>query len=77
MEGMRISDELRLPDRPIEFPEERQKADALQLALPNLARLARYERRALSRRKRDLQTFIDMKLQGRVRAALFEHKLTP
>ena len=37
--------------------EERDEADALQRALPELASLERYERRAMSRRKRAIRMF--------------------
>lgn len=51
----------KLPPNP--FPEQREEADVLQEAWPDLSKLARYERRALSRRKRDLSAFIDLKVQ--------------
>jgi len=44
---------------------ERDETDALCEAVPDLERLARYERRALSRRKRALERFIEIK-QGAV-----------
>jgi hypothetical protein len=44
--------------------EERDEVDAMREAIPDLKRLARYERRAWSRRKRALRTFIDIKFKG-------------
>jgi hypothetical protein len=41
--------------------EERDEFEAMQEAIPDLNRLARYERRAWSRRKRALRHFIDIK----------------
>jgi hypothetical protein len=45
---------------------ERDEVDAMREAMPDLERLARYERRAWSRRKRALRNFTDIKLQGSV-----------
>jgi hypothetical protein len=58
----------KLPHNP--FPEHREEADVLQEAWPDLSKLARYERRALSRRKRDLSAFIDLKCSVRLRKIL-------
>jgi hypothetical protein len=41
--------------------EERDEFEATQEAIPDLNRLARYERRAWSRRKRALRHFVDIK----------------
>jgi hypothetical protein len=41
--------------------EERDEFDAMQEAMSDLTRLARYERRAWSRRKRAIRSFIDIK----------------
>jgi hypothetical protein len=49
------------------FPEERSEVEALLEALPDLSRLDRYVRRAWSRRKRAIQTFIDVKSQRGMR----------
>src|SRR5262249_20665406 len=43
-------------------PVERDESDALCKALPDLERLARYERRAWSRRKRAFRRFIEINL---------------
>jgi hypothetical protein len=42
---------------------ERDEVDAVREAMPDLERLARYERRAWSRRKRAMRNFIDIKLK--------------
>jgi hypothetical protein len=42
-------------------PEERDEIDALHEAMPDLLRLARYERRAWSRRKRAMREFVEIK----------------
>jgi hypothetical protein len=42
-------------------PEERDEIDALREAMPDLERLARYERRAWSRRKRAIREFVEIK----------------
>ena len=64
-----VYDEMeRLPPQPGWKPTtiaERDETDALCEAVPDLERLARYERRALSRRKRALERFIEIK-QGAV-----------
>jgi hypothetical protein len=44
--------------------EERDEFDAMREAMPDLKRLARYERRAWSRRKRAIRTFIEIKFKG-------------
>jgi hypothetical protein len=51
----------KLPHNP--FPEQRDEADVVQEAWRDLSKLARYERRAWSRRKRSLSAFIDLKVQ--------------
>jgi hypothetical protein len=42
--------------------EERDEIDAMHEAIPDLNRLARYERRAWSRRKRAMWNFIDIRI---------------
>ena len=41
--------------------QQRDEFDAMRLALPDLDRLERYERRAWSRQKRTIQRFIEIK----------------
>jgi hypothetical protein len=41
--------------------KERDEVDAMHAAMPDLERLARYERRAWARRKRALRNFMDIK----------------
>jgi len=50
---------------PIRTPiEERDEFDAMREAMPDLKRLARYERRAWSRRNRAIRRFIEIKFKG-------------
>jgi hypothetical protein len=41
--------------------DERDEYEAMQMAMPDLARLARYERRAWSRRRRALRQFLEIR----------------
>jgi len=43
---------------------ERDEVDAMREAMPDLERLARYERRAWSRRKRAMRNFMAIKIRG-------------
>ena len=57
-------------DKPVKRYEpviERDEHDAIRAAYPDLARLLRYERRASSRQKRALYTFIAIKLTTPIR----------
>jgi hypothetical protein len=51
-------------------PDERDEVEALAEAMPYLRRLARYERRAWSRRNRNFQAFLDVKFGGRAGCGL-------
>jgi hypothetical protein len=53
-------DELDSKPAPI---QERDEVDAMREAMPDLERLARYERRAWSRRKRAMRTFMEIKIK--------------
>jgi hypothetical protein len=53
-------DELDSKPAPI---EERDEVDAMREAMPDLERLARYERRGCSRRKRAIQKFMNIKFK--------------
>jgi hypothetical protein len=56
----RALDELDAKPTPI---AERDELDAMREAMPDLERLARYERRAWSRRKRAMRNFMDIKIK--------------
>jgi hypothetical protein len=53
-------DELESKPAPV---EERDEVDAMREAMPDLERLARYERRAWSRRKRAMRNFMAIKIK--------------
>jgi hypothetical protein len=53
-------DELDSKPAPI---QERDEVDAMREAMPDLERLARYERRAWSRRKRSMRKFMEIKIK--------------
>jgi hypothetical protein len=53
-------DELDSKPAPI---QERDEVDAMREAMPDLERLARYERRAWSRRKRAMRKFMEIKIK--------------
>jgi hypothetical protein len=57
-------DELARYEKKIALPEDRDELDALCAALPDLMRLARYERRACSGRKRAFREFMEAKWIG-------------
>ena len=58
--NMVTSNDLSEPVREPKPPAMRDEFDAMRLALPDLQRLERYERRAWSRRKRAIRDFIEI-----------------
>ena len=62
-ESTKLWDEYKAADLASKFTpsEERDEVDALREAMPGLNRLARYERRAWSRRKRAMRNFTEIK----------------
>jgi hypothetical protein len=56
--------------------KERDEFAALEEAIPDLLRLERYERRALTRRRRDIYAFMDAKLMIALRQSRHVHSPT-